>query len=338
MVMMDFACKSGEYSCLVISGVPTESAKFHPALNEVVSLGVFALRKADKESVEECLNIVEKNKQITIDSLTMDGGKNLQAGARLYSEEKKKQGEKAPQIIYDITHKLGRVLVHQLEEWEEWKEFCQRYQKCEQQTRHQILASYAPPSMKADHNRWLNLESPCKWLVTMEKFLEKGDFEAELQMGYGLDEKGYEELKELFPKRDDRYGLGNLKGISCASVEEWMEQAAEKLKNKNEAVLKAAGERLNLAERAVERNFGWVKSEEIKEVSETLKELLEVTEASAKHFRIKGMSLESAEEWRQTLGSETREKEKTKAAVEEIKEYTEEMTEGMKSEENLKKC
>lgn len=188
----DFTASIGTHKCLVVLGIPLKKlkqCKWHLTHQEVTLLGLELWNHSNGKKVDKCLEEISNQVGVPI-QIVADGGSDLNKGVKLFCERHPKTT-----CIYDISHKLARLLEKHLKDDEDWNLFVKSVSKAKAQSQQTPLSCLTPPTLRTKA-RYMNLHTMTRWAVRILKYRENDNFEA-LDLGFGFDEIG---VNNLVPK------------------------------------------------------------------------------------------------------------------------------------------
>ncbi len=187
----DFTATIGTHKCFVILGVSLKKlkeCKWHLSHQDVTLLGLEIWDHPNGDLVNKCFEKISGSVGVPV-QIAVDGASDLNKGVRLFCEQHPKT-----QHIYDISHKLARLLEKHLKDDENWNLFVNSVSKAKAQSQQTPLACLTPPTLRTKA-RYMNLHMMTRWAVRILKYRENNNFEV-LDLGFGLDEQGVNSLVE----------------------------------------------------------------------------------------------------------------------------------------------
>jgi len=168
----DFSIQLGKERCLLILGVTRQSLIENGYVlqhKNVRVLDIFVQEHFDAQKVFERLKIT-KGKTGTPYQIISDKGHDICKGVELFCDE---NGSVIP--TYDVTHMIGIVLKHHIENDERWKSLQADLLSLTQQIK-QTELSFLRPIAMSTKARWLNLDKEVAYLNKIFQYEETGDF------------------------------------------------------------------------------------------------------------------------------------------------------------------
>jgi superoxide dismutase len=168
----DFSIQLGKERCLLILGVSRQSLienGYELRHKQVRVLDIFVQEHFDAQKVYERL-MITKQKTGTPYQIISDKGRDICKGIEMFCGE-----NKSVIPTYDITHMIGIVLKHHIENDERWKNL-QADLLCLTQQVKQTELSFLRPIAMSTKARWLNLNKEVEYLEKIYQYAEKGDF------------------------------------------------------------------------------------------------------------------------------------------------------------------
>jgi len=278
IVICDFTVSIGKLKCFLVLGVSLEDLKkrkFHLRHNDMSLLGLEVWERTSGKLIEASLAQIEARVGRFV-QIVADGGSDITKGVRLFCE-----GHQKTVGIYDISHKLARILEKHLKNDEKFTIFLSSLSTVKSQTQQTELSCLRPPTQRSKA-RFMNLRQLTRWAIRILDYEQNGNFK-ELGLGYQLDKAQVSEfasalnksgviskLEVLVEKEDDeehfRDKLGKL--LDDSVLKEWAEKIVTKA---------------NQGQQKFEERFGWLKeqTDEINQYSIFL-ELVQMVESELK--------------------------------------------------------
>jgi len=157
--IVDATIAVGEHKALVILGVrlaQLQARGFNLRHQEVVTLGLKILSRCDGVAVQALLQ--EAARKVGVPrAVVSDGGADVAKGVRLL-----RQDHPTVDWIYDITHRLARLLEKQLKDQLWWRRFVTQAGKVRNGCRQTKWSFLLPPAPRTKA-RWFNLEPLVNW-------------------------------------------------------------------------------------------------------------------------------------------------------------------------------
>jgi hypothetical protein len=179
----DFTASIGMHRCFVVLGIPhkkLKQEKFCLTHQNVTLLGLELWEHSNGEKIAKCLENISQQVGVP-EHIVIDGGSDIKTCAKLFCEQHPKTRQ-----LYDISHKLARLLEKHLKDDEAWNFFLNSVSKAKAQSQQTPLAGLTPPALRTKA-RYMNLQTMTRWAVRILKYREKDNFEV-LDLGFGLDE------------------------------------------------------------------------------------------------------------------------------------------------------
>jgi hypothetical protein len=157
--IVDATIAVGEHKALVILGVRMEQLLergFNLRHQDVVTLGLKILPRCDGAAVHAQLK--EAAREVGVPrAVVSDGGADVAKGVRLLQQDH-------PRVdwIYDLTHRLARLLEKQLKDALWWNRFVTQAGKTRNGCRQTKWSFLLPPAPRTKA-RWFNLEPSINW-------------------------------------------------------------------------------------------------------------------------------------------------------------------------------
>jgi len=157
--IVDATIAVGEHKALVILGVrlaQLQERGFNLRHQDVVTLGLKILPRCDGVAVHAQLQ--EAARQVGVPrAVVSDGGADVAKGVRLLRQDH-------PEVdwIYDLTHRLARLLEKQLKDQLGWDRFVTQAGKVRNGCRQTQWSFLLPPAPRTKA-RWFNLEPSVNW-------------------------------------------------------------------------------------------------------------------------------------------------------------------------------
>jgi hypothetical protein len=157
--IVDATIAVGEHKALVILGVrlaQLQERGFNLQHQDVVTLGLKILPRCDGEAVHAQLE--EAARQVGVPrAVVSDGGADVAKGVRRLRQDH-------PEVdwIYDLTHRLARLLEKQLKDQLWWDRFVTQAGKVRNGCRQTKWSFLLPPAPRTKA-RWFNLEPSVNW-------------------------------------------------------------------------------------------------------------------------------------------------------------------------------
>jgi len=168
----DFSIQLGKERCLLILGLPRQSLIEHGyelQHKHVRVLDIFVQEHFDAHKVYERL-IITKEKTGTPYQIISDKGRDICKGIELFCDD-----NKLVIPTYDVTHMIGIVLKHHIENDERWQNLQADLLSLTQHVK-QTELSFLRPIAMSTKARWLNLNREIEYLEKIYQYEEKGDF------------------------------------------------------------------------------------------------------------------------------------------------------------------
>jgi len=168
----DFSIQLGKERCLLILGVSRQSLSengYELQHKHVRVLDIFVQEHFDAQKVYERL-IITKEKTGTPYQIISDKGRDICKGIELFCAE-----NKSVIPTYDITHMIGIVLKHYIENDQRWTNLQSDLLSLTQQVK-QTELSFLRPIAMSTKARWLNLNNEVKYLEKIFQYADNGDF------------------------------------------------------------------------------------------------------------------------------------------------------------------
>ena len=181
--VLDHTIEFGVKKCLVVLGVSLEKfrqkqCKLCHQDMEVLAIAIH--ESATSASVKETLETVSTTTGFPA-QIVSDNGSNVKRGVEDFINE-----NPGTKYTYDITHKAGILLKHQLENDANWNLLVKKASETKRNLLHTILGYLAPPK-PSDKSRWLNFDTYLNWAEKVLSFgetnmerMEKEKYEAKL--------------------------------------------------------------------------------------------------------------------------------------------------------------
>jgi hypothetical protein len=157
--IVDATIAVGEHKALVILGArlgPLQERSFNLRHQDVVTLGLKILPRCNGEAVHAQLQEVARKVGVPR-AVVSDGGADVAKGVRLLRRDH-------PEVawIYDLTHRLARLLEKQLKGAEWWARFVTRTGQVRNGCRQTKWCFLLPPAPRTKA-RWFNLDPAVNW-------------------------------------------------------------------------------------------------------------------------------------------------------------------------------
>jgi hypothetical protein len=221
------------------------------------------------------------------EDMITDGGSDIMKSARLLAAYQQDRGQRPTRHIYDLSHRIARIIQAELEPSERW----QKLEGFITGARHYCkyrAKELSPPSLHHGPDRWMNLGGILKWYGKMVGKLEsKADTANRPRFGLtqSICEAGratYRKCGKLFKK------LNKLCGKAHASEKAYGEALAEHCPNMPEGMRDYLDERADLNEAYLKEIMeGW---EEHHDTHREIADLIEFTNTIQKHLKKEGLS------------------------------------------------
>ena len=151
--LLDHTIDFGVKKCLVVLGVTLEKFRQNQCKLRHQDMEILAItvhESATAASVQETLETVSATTGVPA-QIVSDNGSNIKRGVEDFLKEKPRT-----KYTYDITHKVGILLKHHLENDANWNLLVNKTCETKRSLLHTILGFLAPPK-PSDKSRWLNL-------------------------------------------------------------------------------------------------------------------------------------------------------------------------------------
>lgn len=174
VILADESADISAVKCLAVLGVRladiVEKDNFTLSREDMVPL---ALCPTKSMTGEGFLQVLEEVQIRTghIHSILIDGGSNLQKGARLYQE---KHG--SVHILHDIKHKVALLMKTALENDADWKSYSTLLANTRQQVYQSDLAALLPPKQRSKA-RYMDIGDLIKWPMQLIEARKEGRLE-----------------------------------------------------------------------------------------------------------------------------------------------------------------
>jgi hypothetical protein len=141
----DFTASIGMHRCFVVLGIPLQSLKpdkFCLTHQNVTLLGLELWEHSDGERIAKCLDNISQQVGVPV-HIVVDGGSDIKTCAKLFCEQHPKTKH-----LYDISHKLARLLEKHLKNDDAWNLFLNSVSKAKAQSQQTPLACLTPPALR----------------------------------------------------------------------------------------------------------------------------------------------------------------------------------------------
>jgi hypothetical protein len=285
--LIDFSIQLGKERCLLILGVTKQSLEengYQLTHKQVQVLDIYVRQHFDGEIVNDRLSITQE-KTGTPFQIISDNGNDVRKGIDLFCQQ-----NNGTIPTYDITHMIGIVLKHQLENDSRWQSL-QEDLLCLTQQVKQTELSFLRPIALSKKARWLNIQREVDYLNDIYEYEKKGDFSL-VSKDYKIENE--EEIFELLKNRcKNKYeqkrlarGLRTNRFIDKSSAAGWLNETWE-----------IDADTIKLVDAGkfrYEEKFSIL--DKHKEYFNELKQLHHVAESIKKTVREKGLSIDTLQE------------------------------------------
>ena len=304
-MLCDHTATFGGMKLLVICGVDLDmlenrlenkSGDFNLTHKDVQPLSIIPMKNSNGEVLlGHYLECFEKHG--TPEDMISDGGSDIIKSARLLAEHQNSQGQEVcTRHIYDLSHRIARIIQAELEPSERWQNFegfimeARRYCKYK-------AKQLSPPSLRHGPDRWMNLNGNLKWYEGMVESL-KSEVEPVARDRFGLTERiletgraTYRKLGKVFTK------LSKICGKEHPSEEAYEKSLLELAPDMPEGMKEFLNERKDLNQSYRNETMeGW---EQHQDIHREVANLLVVTNEIQKKLKKEGLSKETVMECKQ---------------------------------------
>jgi hypothetical protein len=207
ILIPDFIAEFGKLRALVVLGISqNDFCASERVFRDSSVKPSFALRHQDVEiltveilsnstgvQIEEILTqLTEKIGSPT--QIVADHGSDLKSGIERYQQKNTEV-----KYTHDVTHHLGILFKHVLENDAQYQQFCQKCGLTRSQIQQTDLHFLIPPSSQ-HKSRYLNVDKYVKWANQILVFKAKNDY-SQISQVYSLDEKTYTTLAQEVDKK-----------------------------------------------------------------------------------------------------------------------------------------
>lgn len=269
--------------------VETGEGDFSPTHGDVTPLAIVPMSNSNGELLFELyLKCIEKHGHP--ESLVSDGGSDIQKSVRLLNESQQALKGKSTLPIYDVSHRIARIIQAALNSSEHWQGLEEFVKEARRYTKYKAR-HLSPPSLNHGPDRWMNLSGIIRWYTSMiERVKSKGKrmalprfgvTERIVEVGRATYRKSGRLFKSLIPicgrEHPDEATYKKALKEKCPDMPKGMESYLDERKDLNETYLE-------------EVMRGWEKHEEIHgEVTA----MLDFTNTVQKKIKLEGLSEES---------------------------------------------
>ena len=303
-MLCDHTATFGGQKLLVICGVDldmlenrleTKSGDFNLSHQDVQPLSIVPMKNSNGEVLlKHYLECFEKHGNP--EDMISDGGSDIKKSARLLAEHQHSQGEVATRHVYDISHRIARIIQTEIESTERWQNFEGFITSARQYCKYKAK-QLSPPSLRHGPDRWMNLTGILKWYERMVERVESKE-ETTTRPRFGLTERiletgraTYRKVGKLFSK------LNKICGKEHPAEEAYDEALAELAPNMSEGMKEYLNKRKDLNETYLnEMMEGW---EQHQDIHREVASLLDFTNVVQEKVKKTGVSRESVIECRE---------------------------------------
>ena len=297
-MICDHTAPFGGHKLLVICGVDLEmlenrlqakTGDFNLSHQDVRPLALVPMKNSSGEMLlehyHECIR-----KHGNPEDMITDGGSDIMKSARLLAEYQQDRGQQPTRHIYDLSHRIARIIQAELEPSEGWQKLEGFITGARQYCKYRAK-ELSPPSLRHGPDRWMNLGGILKWYGKMVGKLES-EAETAKRPRFGLTQRiceagraTYRKCGRLFKK------LHKLCGKEHESEKAYEDALAEHCPNMPEGMKGYLKERTDLnATYLKEIMEGW---EEHRETHQEITKLTAFTNTIQKHLKKEGLSKET---------------------------------------------
>ncbi len=282
----DFSIQLGKERCLLVLGVSRQSLienGYELEHKQVRVLDIFVQEHFDAQKVYDRLKIT-KEKTGTPYQIISDKGRDICKGIELFCDE-----NKLVIPTYDVTHMIGIVLKHHIENDERWKNLQADLLSLTQQVK-QTELSFLRPIAMSTKARWLNLNKEVDYLEKVFRYAEYGDFSLiSEEIKIGNHEEVFEVLKDKCSNKHEEKRLAKELERKFIDSESAIELLSKKgITNTDKIEFTDAGE-----SRYIEK-FSILNKH--KDYFNELKQVNQIAEIIKCTIRKKGLSLDTLQE------------------------------------------
>ena len=225
----------------------------------------------------------------------IDGGSDIQKSSRLLCEYQECIGVDTTLSIYDISHRIARIIQSTLQPLEKWQRFETMVKEARNYTKYKARRHLSPPALSHGPDRWMNLSGIIKWYSGMleRRQLPSGDREENLR--FGITDRVIEVGRATFRKLGKLFkSLESICGKEHPDEESFNKALEEKCPDMPQGMRTYLNDKKDLNETYIEEIMtGWEENQEIhKEVSG----MLGFTNKVQKKIKTEGFSKESVKE------------------------------------------
>ena len=149
----------------------TAEGNFSPTHEDVTPLAIVPMTNSNGELLFELyLKCIETHGHP--ESVVTDGGSDIQKSVRLLNESQQMLGGKITLPIYDISHRIARIIQAALSASEQWQALEEFVKEARKYTKYKAR-HLSPPSLSHGPDRWMNLSGMIRWYASMIERVEK---------------------------------------------------------------------------------------------------------------------------------------------------------------------
>lgn len=249
--------------------VVTKQGNYSLSHDDVHPLALVPMKTSNGEILlEEYLDCIEIHGHP--EALVIDGGSDIQKSARLLNEHQENVGVDTTLSVYDISHRIARIIQSTLQPLEKWQCFETMVKDARNYTKYKARRHLSPPALSHGPDRWMNLSGIIKWYSGMleRRQLPSGDREANLR--FGITDRVLEVGRATFRKCGKLFkSLESLCGKEHPDEKSFKEELEKKCPEMPLGMRTYLNDRKDLNETYIEEiMMGWEENQEIhKEVS-----------------------------------------------------------------------
>lgn len=100
--------------------------------------------------------------------MVTDGGSDILKSARLLTEYQESRGERPTKHTYDISHRIARIMEHELAPCAAWKQLEELAAKARMYCKYRA-GHLSPPNLRHSPDRWMNLNGIIRWYSSLKE-------------------------------------------------------------------------------------------------------------------------------------------------------------------------